>query len=316
MTQQLIKERLLYIKYLFQLGQYQSMQSNRIAFSSILCFHDAIDMFMQLSAEKMGITEKVKKQTTGKLNPFMMDYFLLMPELSLEPSIKKINNRRNNLKHLGQLPASNEIEESRIIAGMFFEENTPKIFNLNFEDVFLSNIIQNNSIKVLLVDAENLIEKEDYIGAAEKIGQALHELINNDKSGHSIFNMSRRIIRNSIEPSANDARTQFYIKSPFDKEDKLYPVESYIYDAFNAYNQNFQFVQQCLELLSLGANEEKYILFRRIIPDAPINNNGSYTLKNSPWNHNNNSIYNNKNLHFALDFIIEIILKAEKQVNN
>src|SRR5687767_11789056 len=133
MTQEIIVKRLSLIKYLYQTAITQSRQQETIAFISILSFHDSIDMFVQLAAQKKNI--KRKGQT------FLMNYFSLIPELTHEASVKKINDRRNSLKHNGQIPAKIEIEESRTIASLFFEENTKIVFGVEFKDISLFDLV-------------------------------------------------------------------------------------------------------------------------------------------------------------------------------
>ena len=65
MTQDLILKRLSYIKRLYELGVEQIKQPEVIAYSSILCFHDSIDMFMQLAAEVNGIPKKLFKNDSA-----------------------------------------------------------------------------------------------------------------------------------------------------------------------------------------------------------------------------------------------------------
>ena len=68
--------------------------------------HDSIDMFMNLVAEKKGISKKNSQKM------FMMDYFDVVPDLTMKASVNKINKRRNSLKHDGIIPGKIEIEDS------------------------------------------------------------------------------------------------------------------------------------------------------------------------------------------------------------
>src|SRR5258705_9198103 len=114
MTQDIIIRRLSLIKQLYQIGFEQAVLPETISFISILSMHDSIDMFMNLSAEKKGT----------KKDLFLMQYFDVIPELTLKPSIDKINKRRNGLKHNGIVPGKVEIQDTCSIAKIFFEENT------------------------------------------------------------------------------------------------------------------------------------------------------------------------------------------------
>lgn len=52
---QTILERLSFIKYLYELGIEQSQKPEPMCYPALLTFHDAIELFLDLIAEKFGI---------------------------------------------------------------------------------------------------------------------------------------------------------------------------------------------------------------------------------------------------------------------
>ena len=91
MTKEITLRRLSIIKHLYRLAEQQAALSEAIAYSSILLFHDAIDLFNQLVSDHKGKTDADKKAITGtkRTSLFMMEYFDLLPELTLQPFVKK-----------------------------------------------------------------------------------------------------------------------------------------------------------------------------------------------------------------------------------
>jgi hypothetical protein len=179
MTKEILLQRLSIIKHLYQHGQAQSVLSETIAYSSVLTFHDAIDMFNQLAAEYLGKTAAEIKAVTGqKRGLFMMEYFTLIPQLTLEASVRKINDRRNSLKHNGQLPARIDIDECKVIAKLFLEQNTIAIFGVPLEEASLSILINDQKVKEYLNSAEKLLSEHDYIKCVKEVAIAFDFLKN------------------------------------------------------------------------------------------------------------------------------------------
>ena len=79
------------------LGINQSYKIEPISGLSILNFHDSVELFLQLSAEEVGVTRT-------KDIKFMEYWDLITAKgilLPLKGSISKLNNARANLKHGG-----------------------------------------------------------------------------------------------------------------------------------------------------------------------------------------------------------------------
>ena len=152
MINNIIVKRLLIVKYLFKLGVQQSMQPNTISFASVLTMHDCLDMFMNLVAD-------IKGKETGR---YLMNYFEIFPELTLQTSIGKINKRRNSLKHHAILPAKIEIDETCTITKLFLEENTKRMFEIDFNEISLSDLISFDKVREHLRKAVVYLEKGEF----------------------------------------------------------------------------------------------------------------------------------------------------------
>ena len=151
-------QRLSFIKYLFSSGLAQSYQPEPICAASILSFHDSVELFLQLSLEK------VKANISNKELRFM-DYWdpiekeLKSKKLSQKEGMKKLNKIRVDLKHHGIIPSKLEIESCRYNTSTFFNENCIIIFNINFDDISLLDIIKFERPKEFLKQAKKDFEK-------------------------------------------------------------------------------------------------------------------------------------------------------------
>ena len=175
MVEEVILRRLSLIKHLYRAGLEKAALPETISFSSILLLHDAIEMFMNLVAEKLGIKK-------GKQNIFLMDYFDLIPELTLKASVNKINKRRNTLKHDGIVPGKVEIDDTCSIAKYFFEENTKIIFDKDFNQVSIFDLITFDKVREFLKAADALYEEDKFEEAADEVAKSHFHLLQIEKS--------------------------------------------------------------------------------------------------------------------------------------
>lgn len=90
-----VLRRLVFIKYLYKLGIEQSLKSEPICCISILTFHDAVELFLQLTSEYLNVGKKIIH---------FMEYFTLISnkiegkDLSQKESIRRLNTARVSLK--------------------------------------------------------------------------------------------------------------------------------------------------------------------------------------------------------------------------
>ncbi len=301
MTIEIISERLSYIKHLFYLGVQQSELNYRVAFPSILSFHDAIDMFMQLVAEKRGIVKKERDKL------YLMNFFDKIPELTLKASVNKINTRRNNLKHSGQIPAPNEIEESKTITQLFFEENVSLIFGIDWSDVSFYNLITIDKVRQCLISADKFLQHGKKKEIVTVLSIAFFEILQIDpkvKINSKKFlidhdyklagSFSSPIIATSIRHIENNIKG--IVGSNAEKQAKIF--DKRLKSAIEIYDNNFKRLEEILRILSLGIDYRKYINFKMITPRVELTQN--YRLGKI-----DEELLTDKNIKFMFDFVFD-----------
>jgi hypothetical protein len=261
---------------------------------SILCFHDAIDLFNQLAAEYLRKTDTDKKLVSGgkRTNLFMMEYFDLIPELTLKPSVKKINDRRNTLKHNGEIPSDVSIEESKITSKLFFEENTEKIFGLNFHEISLLNLIESQTVKKLLQEAESCLCIGQFSKCADEAAKAFNELTYIDDNDY------------------HGERYGYHIKNRF-RVPSLYRVRNFdknLERLFEVYNDNFQSINETLLIISLGVDYRRYVKFEVFTPKI---HRAYGPEKYIVYNNRRSDKLNYERCRFLIDFVLDCALKIQ-----
>lgn len=157
LNKDIIIRRLALIKFLVKKGIEMSKQAETVAGFSILSFHDSIEMFLILAAEDRDI----KKYKTFSF----MQFWDNIPELTMRNQIEALKDRRVAIKHRCQFPSKQDIEISRINTLDFFIENTSKVFNLNFNDISLADLISSREVRELIITAEKKLADKDIYGS-------------------------------------------------------------------------------------------------------------------------------------------------------
>lgn len=135
-------ERLAFIQMLHQQGVDQSHQPEPLNYTCILTFHDAIELFLMLAGEHLALPVDDKK-------PFMVRYFdNLHPnkvaggvEFAGRNGVKRITDLRNSFKHAHTWPGASGIDQSRADSASFFEENTPKVFGISYDEINMADLV-------------------------------------------------------------------------------------------------------------------------------------------------------------------------------
>ena len=225
LSNNIIINRLAKIKYLYKIGIEQSMQEGTFAGFSILSFHDSTEMFLLLVAENNG--DKIDDIS-------FMQFWDKYPDLTLKESMRKLKDRRVNIKHKGLFPSKTDIEESRITITQFFRENIKVQFGLEFDEISLADLIEYHNIKDYIRKAEELMSqnktyecllntrigfeellvtyesdkrqwRDSFFCVGKKVGNDYRRLVTSDKDGRIWFEevtMTSNAIRNILRISA------------------------------------------------------------------------------------------------------------------
>ena len=195
-----ILSRLSLIKYYFEKGCEQSYKSPPFCYFSILNFHDVVELFLILGAETLNAAVREKMS--------ILDYWNVINQqmedikLSHKASFKKLNRARINFKHYGITPNKEEIESFRILTRNFFDENTPIIFSIEFDEISLIDLVQIDVVKEKLVEVQNLNKESKFRKSLIRLGETYRILISYKRFYSSIshyFTTGPSMAENKLE---------------------------------------------------------------------------------------------------------------------
>lgn len=290
MDTSIVLRRLSIIKYLYQTGMQQTKLPEILAYTSILSFHDAIDMFMQLAAEKVGVVRREREQLT------LIKFFPKIPELTLESSVTRLNDRRNSLKHNGQIPAKMDIEESKIVATNFFQENVKIIFDLDFNDVSLIDLVKDETVKKFLLNAQDEIKRNDYVKCSQEISKAFSVLTYVDGNPFDDLKYHFRKLFKSTRKEYKELGHQGFDRG--------------MIKMIEGNDENFDKISSALNIISLGIDYRKYVKFDFLTPKVMRGYNGiSEEVEYYFMFHSYSDRLKKEDCEFMLDFMIECAVR-------
>lgn len=260
-----IMDRLAFIKYLYNCAVEQSEKPEPICAASILTFHDAVELFLQLAAE---YTNAATKNDT----PFMVYWEKIsdkLPEgqeLTQKESMRRLNRSRVDLKHYGTRPIKLDIEGFRASATNFFVENTLAIFGIEFADISLIELVQYENVKEDLSEAENALNGDQIEDALGKVAFAFSKLIDDyerrkrDEFGSSPFFFGVEMESPHVNTDVNiDDDGEYKNLSDHIDTSNLSNSVGVIADTINS-------IQNAMKILSLGIDYRRYAKFRLLTP--------------------------------------------------
>ncbi|WP_217545584.1 hypothetical protein [Streptomyces sp. GbtcB6] len=165
-------QRLAYVRYLYQDGIEQSRQPSPLRARAITSFHDAVENFIGLTAEQLGVELKPRIE-------FLQYWEALKPEIELpgKTEMKRLNDARIALKHNGTFPSDHQIEQAREALVDFFSTVTPKVFGVDFDSVDMIDLVTQPQVTQYLRDAQTHADIGDYPMASAGLALAFAALL-------------------------------------------------------------------------------------------------------------------------------------------
>jgi len=252
----ILMQRLSLIKYLYMRGIEQSRLPETLAAFSLHDFHDSVEMFMRLALEHMSIGAKNSVS-------FMQYWENLAPELpngfpSQKESMRRLNTARGSLKHQGITPSVSEIEGFRAATTNFFYENCSVIFEIEFSEISMVNLIKYKEAKKHLQNAQDHLSNELAQDAINEAAKAFALLIDEyEENKRAYYGQSPFFFGESMA---------FYSSVFMDIDFGNSKIANFI----DATKSSIEALQNSVKFLSLGLNYRKLSKFQMLTPQVII----------------------------------------------
>lgn len=302
-------ERLVFVKYLLLTTEKSKDLDRPLSSSAILTLHDSVECFLQLVYEQLTGKNKpsghlILETYTDKINEILLSE--QKPQIN-KSYIKRINELRNQLKHSTIFIDNRNIQNLYTETEIFLNDFCELIFNLDFNNISLLLLIQNNEVKDYLLNAENDFANGSLQSAMFSIGKAFYILEEfdtkeKDQNGEKYIATYRKI----------DYFSKYRIRLDGNKPD---PV---LRENLKEIGQDLNRLQEELlnlkKTISLKVDLKSYKKFKTIIPFVTkITKIGTNEVEFWIPDETKGNIvnYNKDQVKFCMDFVLELALKQE-----
>lgn len=109
----------------------------------------------------------------GKKQPSFEDFLQAIDDVPLKEQIRSLHQVRNTVQHQGDVPSIESVIKYRGYTEDFFTEVCRGEFGVPYEELFLSQLIENENLRQQLLKAEEAFGKEEYKTCIELCDKAL-----------------------------------------------------------------------------------------------------------------------------------------------
>jgi hypothetical protein len=205
--------RLAFIRYLHHQGVQQARLPEPQSSAAVLLLHDAVEAFLLLAAEHLGAAPPREfGQYWDVLSPAKLTGGV---NLAVKQGMVRLNKIRVNLKHHGVQPGKAAIDQNLADAATFFAANTRLVFGVDYDQVSMADVIEQEDVRELVRKAETANAGGDHVSAMVALSDACGLLLmprRSDSSqpsplrfGHNIRWWGRPLdkVKKALRPSGN-----------------------------------------------------------------------------------------------------------------
>lgn len=258
-------QRLAYVRFLYEEGVKESRRPAPLSAKALLSLHDAVEHFLGLAAGHLQVDVNPKidfMEYWGRLKPTV--------ELPGKAAMDRLNHARVGLKHKGNFPAPESIEQHRTDVLNFLTTATTQVFDADFQAVDMTDLVTQSETARLLREAQTHADDSDYIAAMAGLSLAFDALLDHYSGSRSYDG---------------------WWQSPFSFGPKLGRDRpnghGHIRDDAARLAQKVALIsertQQGMRVISLGIDYPSYTRFQVLTPKVRAYGDGSQRYTVTPW---------------------------------
>lgn len=266
--------RLAFIRYLHHQGVQQAWLPEPQSSAAVLLLHDAVEAFLLLAAEHLGAAAPREfGQYWDALSPAKLAGGV---DLAVRQGMQRLNRVRVNLKHHGVQPGKAAIDQNLADAATFFAANTPLVFGIDYDQVSMADVIEQEKVRELVRKAEAASAGGDHIGAMVALSDACELLLLPRRSGFSQPSPLRfggsirrsgplfvRRAQNALRPPGNARGIDIHAHD-----------RQFLAEHIGTVTEAVIALQAAARVTALGINYAAYLRFVRLTPSHADTANG------------------------------------------
>ncbi|WP_155830379.1 hypothetical protein [Glycomyces tenuis] len=163
------RRRMAHARYLHQLAVDQAKLPDPQASVSILLLHDAVESFLALAGEHVGVAPR-------EFDKYWTDFQARGIDLPIRAGMSRLNKVRVNLKHYGAHPSLTTIQQLISDAGTFLAEGARLVFNVEYESISMVDLVSQPLPHELAEEAEAAVASGDIVTGMMRLREAFEQL--------------------------------------------------------------------------------------------------------------------------------------------
>jgi tetratricopeptide (TPR) repeat protein len=244
-----VVRRLAFVRFLHAQGLEQVRRPQPFATTALLSFHDAVELFLGVAADHLGINLPQHVTFVGYFDQIEQGMGAPLPGKS---PMTRMNRGRVNLKHHGLIPSAADLEQFRADVTTFLTDATQVVFSVGFTTVDMIDLVPQLDTLTLLRSAETQAAQGDYTDALGYLSQAFDDLLTDyadRKKGTGEFSSY------TLWPVG--MRAMFSHDRDRELNERLGKAEIAL-DRF----------QRAFRVLAMGVNYQRYARFELLVPEV------------------------------------------------
>ncbi|MDK1348305.1 hypothetical protein QNO09_34515 [Streptomyces sp. 378] len=247
-------KRLAFVRLVYDQAVQQSRLPAPLNVTALLTFHDSVELFLVLAGDHLGA------QLDRKTN--FLDYWDRLKKtpngvlLSQSAGMRRLNDHRNGLKHAGNMPTPEALDQARVDVTAFFDENVPRVFSqVSFDSIDMADVIPQDEVRVKAKQASQHAADGSRALAMVLVARAFALLIGNS-----------RAMRGFGRTLRHDAFFTGSLESAFRKmgNNQAPRLGARLGDVSEAVVE----IQEAMRIMSVGLDFPQYLRFRELLPDV------------------------------------------------
>jgi hypothetical protein len=248
-----VVRRLAFIRFLYSQGLEQAKRPQPFAGTALMCFHDAVEMFLLLAAEHLRVNLDRKTTFEGYWDQIASYADIQLPS---KPAMRRMNNSRVNFKHHGSIPSPDDLEQFRGDVTTFLTDATGLVFSADFKSVSMIDLVSQQAALTRLREAETQADQGNYVPALAQLSVAFDDLLK-DYANRKRMHDGRTAY--DFGPSLWDF--------PFSPEDFM-PADRDpdTHKLFFNINSAVEQMRRAIYVLAVGLDYRRYARFAMLVP--------------------------------------------------
>jgi hypothetical protein len=168
--------------------------------------------------------------------------------------MRRLNDHRNGLKHAGNMPLPEVLNQARVDVRAFFDENVPRVFaQVSFDSIDMADVIPQDDVRAIAKEASQRAAKGAHALAMIKLSRAFALLMRD--SG---------VMRQFGKTLKRDGFFRGSLESAFRKmgDNRTARLGAHLGDVSEVVVD----MQEAIRIMSIGLDFAEYLRFRELLP--------------------------------------------------